>query len=209
MSQVSARTEKSGHPRKTISSHLQLDIRQLARDGLLTPGEKREIRWSRCGAELASVALRSVHNRIQISSWRSGTGGETENRQTVRIAWTKCNLGGQRAWFICPGSACNRRVAILYGGRTFACRHCHKLAYPSTRESRDARARRRVDQLRRRLRWPRGFANGIGTRPKGMRWSTYLRLLKRHEIAFADLIEQMRSMSRVRKRDLRAVPIWK
>jgi hypothetical protein len=37
-------------------------------------------------------------------------------------------------WFICPAVGCGRCVAILYGGGIFACRHCYRLAYASSRE---------------------------------------------------------------------------
>jgi hypothetical protein len=30
------------------------------------------------------------------------------------------------AAFICPAAGCGRRVAILYGGGNFACRHCYQ-----------------------------------------------------------------------------------
>ena len=38
------------------------------------------------------------------------------------------------AAFICPAAGCGRRVAILYRGGIFACRHCYRLAYASSRE---------------------------------------------------------------------------
>jgi hypothetical protein len=46
----------------------------------------------------------------------------------VRLEWTGCNLGGRRAWFLCPAQGYGRRVAILFRGSIFACRHCHKTA---------------------------------------------------------------------------------
>ena len=49
-----------------------------------------------------------------------GTYGP-RNRRIVR---TPCNLGNWRAWFICSVVGHGRRVAILYGGGIFACRHC-------------------------------------------------------------------------------------
>jgi len=49
----------------------------------------------------------------------------------VRLDWTACNFGGERTWFLCPTMGCGRRVAILYGGEIFACRHCYQLTYPA------------------------------------------------------------------------------
>jgi hypothetical protein len=57
---------------------------------------------------------------ILIYRHRSGdTEWKDEHYAVVR---TPCNLGGSRAWFICPAVGCWRRVAILYGGGIFACR---------------------------------------------------------------------------------------
>jgi hypothetical protein len=70
---------------------------------------------------------------------------------------TPCNLGGWRAWFICPAVGCGRRVAILYGGGIFACRHCYRLADASSREDAGGRATRRADRLRARLGWHPGI----------------------------------------------------
>lgn len=58
----------------------------------------------------------------------------------VYLDWTACHLGGQRPWFLCPTRGCGRRIANLYGGAIFACRHCYRLAYPSQRETPDDRA---------------------------------------------------------------------
>ena len=75
------------------------------------------------------------------------------------------------AAFICPAAGCGRRVAILYGGGIFACRHCHQLAYFSSREDAgDRAARRRAERLRARLGWEPGILNGEGGKPKWMRW---------------------------------------
>jgi hypothetical protein len=54
----------------------------------------------------------------------------------VPVVWTPCNFGGERPWFVCPGSRCGgRRVTKLYlppgGARYYLCRHCHDLTYHS------------------------------------------------------------------------------
>ena len=91
-----------------------------------------------------------------------------------------CNLGGSRAWFICPAVGCGRRVAILYGGGIFACRRCYRLAYASSREDAGDRATRRADRLRAREGWEPGILNGEGGEPKWMRWRTFDRLAVEH-----------------------------
>ena len=84
---------------------------------------------------------------------------------------------------------------ILYGGAIFARRHCYQLAYPSQREARHDRAVRRADTIRRRLGWEPGILNGEGDKPKGMRWSTFERLITEHdelvEVSLAEITERL------------------
>ena len=107
---------------------------------------------------------------ILISRHRSGDAEWKAEHHAVRIVRTQCNLGGSRAWFICPAIGCGRRVAILCGGGIFACRQCYQLAYPSSREDAGGRATMRADGLRERLGWEPGILNGEGGKPKWMRW---------------------------------------
>lgn len=107
--------------------------------------------------------------------------GAEDERYPVRIVRTPCNLGGSRPWFICPALGCGRRVAILYGGGIFACRHCYQLAYASAREDAGDRATRRADRIRARLGWEPGILNGNGDKPKWMRWRTFYRLRDAHD----------------------------
>jgi hypothetical protein len=51
----------------------------------------------------------------------------------IDVDITKCNYGGERFWFLCPG--CRRRVGVLYCGISdlrLLCRHCRNLAYESS-----------------------------------------------------------------------------
>lgn len=100
----------------------------------------------------------------------------------VYLENTVCHLGGQRVWFRCPAQGCGKRVAILYGGKVFACRHCHQLAYESTREKRDDRAIRKADRIREKLGWEAGILNPNGFKPKGMHWKTFHRLQINHDV---------------------------
>jgi hypothetical protein len=95
---------------------------------------------------------------------RSGLGDEWEDvKETVPLAWTACNFGGERPWFFCPGAGCGRRVAILYGpGCYFLCRHCYDLTYLSQREDKKDRALRRAQKIRMRLGCATPTAGTIG-----------------------------------------------
>lgn len=52
------------------------------------------------------------------------------NNQSVQLSYSRCNYGGIRYWFLCPG--CDRRVGVLYRKpleETFFCRTCQSLTY--------------------------------------------------------------------------------
>ena len=91
-------------------------------------------------------------------------------------------------WWRCPAVGCGRRVAVLHGGRIFACRQCHRLAYRSQRETDDDRATRRANTIRRRLDWEPGVLNGNGGKPKGMHWKTYWRLFSQQNQAQGEVL---------------------
>lgn len=158
-----------------------LDIRRLQRDGLLIPGRAFGWNWLRNGETVASLQIRTEAKRVILNYRSRSHGGEWQSMEyPVYLKWTGCNLGGRRAWFICPARGCGRRVAILYSGTVFACRHCYRLAYDCQRETDQYRAFRRADKLRARLGWPPGIAHGNGPKPKGMHWHTFECLLAEH-----------------------------
>lgn len=159
-----------------------IDVRSLARGGMLRPGSFGTWRWTRNGKTVASLWTRTELEHVVLM--RKPCGDREVWRQEchpVRIERTSCNLGGSRAWFVCPGSGCGRRVAILYDdGRMYGCRQCCNLAYASTRENAGFRAMRQAERIRARLGWPHGILNATGEKPKWMRWTTFTRLVLRH-----------------------------
>ena len=176
----SGRRGQSG--KDATDDYRALDVRRWQRDGYLTPGRAFSWQWTRNGEVLASIQVRTESDRVILSyRQRSGGGEWKDERYPVRLSWSPCTYGGQRAWFLCPAAGCGRRVAVLYGGVIFACRHCYRLAYPSQRETADDRALRRADRIRARLGWEPGILNGDGSKPKWMRWRTFQRLSTKHE----------------------------
>ncbi len=174
-----------------------LDIRKLQRDGLLTPGLASGWQWTRNGEELASIQIRCEADCVMLSYQSRSNGCEWQAMAyAVHLEWMPCNLGGRRAWFRCPARGCGRRVAILYGGTIFACRHCHKLAYACQREPDDNRALRRADTIRRRLGWQAGIANPAGSKPKGMHWRTFSRLMAEYnafvQVSLAGMMQRFK-----------------
>lgn len=110
-------------------------------------------------------------------------------RDVLAVLWTLAGYGW-RPWWQCP--ACRRRAAILYAAGPWrldgwACRHCHRLAYLSTRQRADVRAdaalRRAAAALGVTLAPSGGWAHGMiarratPPRPPGMRRDTYARRL--------------------------------
>jgi len=168
--------------KSSTDDYRRLDVRRWAREGMLRPGYLGGWEWTRRGEVVASIQMRAEKDHVILMYWhRRGNEDWKDGQHSVRIERTPCNLGGSRAWFICPALGCGRRVAILYGGSIFACRHCHRLAYASTREEAGDRAARRADRVRSRLGWEPGILNGNGWKPKGMHWKTFDRLTAEHD----------------------------
>jgi len=160
-----------------------LDVRKLQRDGVLIPGSRFTSSWTRNGKPNGSISVIVNESGVHLVYRHGGDTGQDMN-YPVLIDWTPCNYGGKRAWWKCP--CCGRRVALLYAGKMFACRHCHRLDYESTRTAEDSKPYERADKLRKRLGWCAGVANPPGDKPKGMHWKTYLRLMDKlngHSIA--------------------------
>ena len=157
-----------------------MDIRKLARDGLLKPGAESRLRDRKSKYEIRLVSeqdrMRFEHGITMLAGFRQ------LEEDVVAIDWTECHFGGVRPWFLCPN--CGERIAILYGprierdgsklpirSRTLKCRQCHNLGYPSQHEERDRRMRRRANKT-----WARIGGRGR-TKPKRMHWRTYDRLV--------------------------------
>lgn len=161
---------------------IALDVRRLQRDGFLSEGRSFSWSWKRGEKTVSSINIKVNATSVTLNYRQRDDGGEWQDMHyPVWLTWTDCNYGGQRTWWRCPGAGCGRRVAVLYGGKVFACRHCYQLAYQCQREAPDDRATRRADKLRDRLGWEPGILNHAGGRPKGMHMQTYWRLQARHD----------------------------
>jgi hypothetical protein len=164
--------------RSTTDEYQRLDVREFHRKGLLFPwssgtsrcwwrGERLtgSIGWVVEGEDGRPAAVRLAYRL---------SDGDIAYR--VPLTWTLCHYGGQRPWFLCPGDGCGRRVAVLFGGRYFLCRHCHNLAYESTREAPHSRYLRKTQKIRTRLGGSASIYERFPEKPKGMHWRTYWRL---------------------------------
>ncbi len=161
-------------PRSTTDECFAIDVRRWQREKLLT-GRSFSIEWARFGQVVATLAgHREVDHLHLIYRHRSGGDGWKTERSTVHLDWTRCHYGGRRPWFQCPH--CWRRVAVLHGSTTLACRRCFGLAYGSTREGKAQRAGRRAEKIRARLKWRPGILWGVDRKPPGMHWDTFFKL---------------------------------
>jgi len=146
----------------------RLDVRKLARDGLLTPDRQTTWRWS--NGLLATMAADTDH--LLITYRFKFAEGEREVQSRIRLTQTPCQFGGARSWFACP--RCSRRVAILYLWGYPACRTCCRMGYPSQSEDTMARSWRRTRKIETKL--AGGAREWNYRRPKGMRKATFERL---------------------------------
>ncbi len=175
----------------TTSDYRQLDVRRLQRDGFLKPGCTFGWQWPCGNGTMATINVHTEKNKITLSYKQRSNSKEWKDKSyTVWLDWTWCNYGDWRAWFLCPG--CGRRVAILYGGATFACRHCYKLAYPCQRENTGDRMIRRANRIRRRLGWKEDILNPNGDKPKGMHWQTFWKLERQHNVFLRTSLDGMK-----------------
>jgi hypothetical protein len=148
--------------KETTAAYHQLDIRNWRREGVLEPNRRF---WN---VEVLPNAPAKPRGIVLSNSLGEQYG--------VRLAWTACNYGGSRPWFLCPAPGCGRRVAILYGSRGLACRHCFQLAYASQQESGKNRALYRAQQIRMSLGGSGSIVEPFPERPKGMHRRKYRRL---------------------------------
>jgi hypothetical protein len=143
----------AGRPafRPCETGYLSVDVRGLARDGLLTRPGWCSLTWSRDGLQVGAVGLhidagQSV--RFDFTQTRSG-----QSRRVSTVVWLDmqpCHFGGSRWWWRCPN--CSRRCARLFlvtGG--MGCRACLRMAYASQREDAVGRSWRRTQKVERAL----------------------------------------------------------
>jgi hypothetical protein len=172
----------SGHwyrwnSKTTTESQYEIDIRRMKKQRYLHPGAAGTLSW-RCRGEVSGyIDFRVETDRFVLDYRCRQNGGEWESiEDEIFFTWTPCNYGGKRQWFLCPG--CNRRVAVVYGGKYYRCRHCHGLTYASQQESKPYRLMRKAWKIRARLGASNNLTEPILFKPKNMHQKTFDRLRK-------------------------------
>jgi len=177
-----------GAKKRRIESCLALNVNELGRQGVLTPGVSGTLAWETERGAASSVAFRADSAGLVLSH-DDALGAESLSvGQRVALASLPAAFGGARVYFICTGADCGRRVSMLYFAHgLFLCRRCHGLAYQSQSEDARRRARRRADKLRAQIGGPRwqAFTLKLMRRPTGMWRRTFNRLLRSAAVADA------------------------
>lgn len=152
-----------------------IDVRQLHQWGYPDPWQRISLKWNNG----SSIGIKTKPGAIELFYTVSSNEQQGEDvRIEVLLAWTPCNYGGKRPWFICPGKGCGKRVAKLYlDSKYFLCRHCHDLAYSSQRRSRSSRLLDKAQKIYRKLGADICDDLSATPKPKGMHWRTYERLV--------------------------------
>lgn len=168
------------HTRKRgdmVEMHRRLDVFQLRKAKVLRAGWSGNWSWTNPDGTKSPIGLSGGADQIRLDyRVRMGGGAWQDVVEHVAILYNDCHLGGQRAYFGCPG--CGGRVRYLYGaGKRFLCRTCHDLVHASSREGKLDRTLRKVRKLRRRL---GGDVSSDAPlqRPRYMRQQTYDRLVQ-------------------------------
>ena len=178
--------------KRETGDSMPLDIRKIARKGMLGPGNSFSWQWLVNDRQVAGISIRIETGTMTLSYRMKSTGEVVEQR--VQTQSSPCHLGGHRHWFTCP--RCSKRVAVLYApGRYFACRQCGRLGYATQKAGAGDRALTKAGKIRKRLGWVAGIANGDGGKPKGMHWQTYNRMRMAYyaqsNMAFAGMAEKL------------------
>jgi hypothetical protein len=181
------------------TTYRKLDIRVLAREGVLAAGCECSVQWSGQPLELLRIQASEgeLHFRYNtnLQSWQ-----RREVDLPVKLEWTPCNYGGRRPWFLCPRRGCGRRVAILYGASDLGCRTCRRLTYNTQRVPPASRSLERAQRLRVRLGGSVDMTQPFPTRPEGMHFLTYMKRAmlawRAEDQANAQLIEWVESIQR-------------
>jgi hypothetical protein len=160
----------------TCEDYHRLDVRELARNGLLDSAGT--ITWSRADRITGIISAHGNGDSFTLSYEIDGQ----EVLEQIRLSKTPLHLGGHRSWFLCPGCGC--RIAVLYGGERFRCRHCLNLRYQSQRETPRFRAISRIQRVRMKLGGTRNLMKPRPTRPRYMHHRTYQRLLREEDSAW-------------------------
>lgn len=169
----SGNKQQSG--RLTVGQCVQLNVSKIKKHGLLQRPAQYEWKWS-TGSTLSLDTRTDGWITLEYAV-------EKEPRKyRIRLEAIPQHLGGERHWFRCPNTRCGRRCKTVYLRRGyFLCRQCQRLGYVTEQASKTEQPHYRINKIRERLGWTPGYLNGHESKPKGMHWATYRRLVQQHD----------------------------
>ena len=192
--------------RPHIESALTLDVRRLARMGILREGARGSLTWSRAGTEHASLGYAvTLHEQagtltLSYTAPDRDTGERKSITCTIALSSIPLHYGGRRWYLHCPLTG--RRAQTLHKWNGIA-QFCHRDAIrpkPTYASQRTSGASRIIDQrwaLRRKMGDNFSDLFGEPCKPKWMRWRTFERYAARDAaLAGAEFGAILRRMKR-------------
>jgi hypothetical protein len=157
----------------------RIDIKDLRHTSGLEPGARGQVRQCVRGVPTSFVLYEIKKDRVLLKYEHQPP--EKEAQLVIETIWlnhTAPHFGGKRAWFSCP--QCCKRVAVLFRvDRRFRCRKCHKLSYPTQSWDEFDRSGNEARKIRIKLGGSGALKEDFPSKPKGMHFTTYCRLLQK------------------------------
>ncbi len=174
----SGRTDGFGGSAAKCHEYLSIDLAWLRRKKHLEADRPSTITWSWGERELGLVTLQAVEGGVRLFYRQRWAGDDwTEVNEIIPLVVSRTQFGGWRQWFLCL--TCGGRCRVVYGGAYFRCRRCYRLQYESQYSANYARACDQAHKLRKRLGQVGSLDDPFPSKPKGMHWKTYQRLVQR------------------------------
>ena len=152
---------------------LRLDIRALARKGLLQSGKDADLLVASPDANRSAIVhLVAKDDGIDLLCESADSNKPLGTSCFVQVEHTSGRYGGVRPWFRCP--RCGARRAVLLGfvnDGKFGCWGCMDVVYASQDDRKICRLWRKQAKLESKL------VDGY-RKPRGMHWSTFNEICK-------------------------------
>jgi hypothetical protein len=184
------------HP--VIEHQLRLDVRLFRRNGWLAAGRAGTLRWSQYGEQTAAARFTTRDDAVVLDYTTKDENGQAVPVQiAVPIQRLPCRYGGHRHYWKCP--RCVRWCEVLalgWGGRGWACRHCLRLRYACQGLAPAHRVQQRANKIFAKLDGDSDYP----LKPRWMRWRTFHRLVAQAQEldATADLLFLGRCLTALR-----------
>ena len=167
--------------KSVVSSYLEISVSRMVIWGKIQQGNitNGNLHWSMRGEKFAEISC-NVNTwdspptmTLRYTNTSGRTGEKTELNYPVYLTTTIPHYGGVRWWFLCPAKGCGKRVGNIYGGKIFACRTCHNLAYESQNQTAPFRLLDQAQNVHRKLEGNMDWWGVTPPKPKGMHQKTY------------------------------------